>query len=109
MPRLFAIRPGSLTTVLVSVDASQSMQFILSQKGLVLLEPGELADYARGAVLLLNSGAKVTIHQHGDRLIVPEGESVFLFFEDTKRIHLSTGTQLGFRKGLSDRVILQSP
>lgn len=92
-----------------SDNPKETIDWLLRYDSHLVMEPGELADYARGAIFLLNSEAKVTIHQHGDRLIVPEGESVFLFFEDTKRIHLSTGTQLGFRKGLSDRVILQSP
>lgn len=78
MPRLFVIRPGSLTTVLVSVDASQSIQFILSQKGLVLLEPGEFADELMGNALMLNSPAEFKLIDKLDRVTVGKYQTVYL-------------------------------
>lgn len=82
MPRLFAIRPGSLTTVLVSVDAGQSMQFILSQKGLVLLEPGEFANELMGNALMLNSTTKFKLVDKLDHIVTDKYELIYLVSTD---------------------------
>lgn len=92
-----------------SNNPETAIDWLLQYDSHLVMEPGELADYAKGAILILNSEARVTIHEPGDKLIVPEGESVFLFFKDTSRMHVSTCMRLGLRKGLSNRVILQSP
>lgn len=82
MPRLFAIRPGSLKTVLVSVDASQSIPLILSHKGLVLLEPGKLTDEIMGNALLLNSPAKFKLVDKLDHIVTDKYELIYLVSTD---------------------------
>lgn len=64
-----------------SDNPKETIDWLLRYDSHLVMEPGELADYARGAVLLLNSEAKITVIEPDISVKVPYGESAFLFFE----------------------------
>ena len=64
-----------------SDNPKETIDWLLRYDSHLIMEPGELADYARGAILLLNSEAKITVIEPDISVKVPYGESAFLFFE----------------------------
>ena len=64
-----------------SDNPKETIDWLLRYDSHLVMEPGELADYARGAILLLNSEAKVTVIEPDTSVAIPLGESAFLFFE----------------------------
>lgn len=63
------------------VNPKETIDWILKYDSHLIMEPGELADYARGCLLMLNSEAKVTVLEPGNSIRIPYGDSAFLFFE----------------------------
>ena len=61
----------------------ESIDWLLRYDSHLLMEPGELADYAQGHKLLTNSEATITIMEPDNSVRIPYGESAFLFFEPT--------------------------
>ena len=45
----------------------------------LIMEPGELADFARGHKLLTNSNAEIVILNEGDSYLAPEGDYFHIF------------------------------
>lgn len=52
--------------------------------GCLLMEPGELVDFAQGHKLLTNSEAKIVILQPGESHFVKDGDYAYIFFDDAK-------------------------
>lgn len=51
----------------------------------LIMEPGELADFAQGHKLLTNSNAKIVILNEGDTYLAPEGDYFHIFLPVTVR------------------------
>lgn len=51
----------------------------------LIMEPGELADFANGHKLLTNSNAKIVILNEGDTYLAPEGDYFLIFLPVTVR------------------------
>lgn len=51
----------------------------------LIMEPGELADFAQGHKLLTNSNAKIVILNEGDTYLTPEGDYFHIFLPVTVR------------------------
>lgn len=51
----------------------------------LIMEPGELADFANGHKLLTNSNAKIVILNEGDTYHAPEGDYFHIFLSVTVR------------------------
>ena len=49
----------------------------------LIMEPGELADFANGHKLLTNSNAKIVILNEGDTYLAPEGDYFHIFLPVT--------------------------
>lgn len=64
-----------------SDNPKETIDWLLRYDSHLVMEPGELADYARGALHLLNSEAKVTVIEPDASVAIPLGESAFLFLE----------------------------
>lgn len=64
-----------------SDNPKETIDWLLRYDSHLVMEPRELADYARGAVLLINSEAKVTVIEPDTSVKIPYGDSAFLFFE----------------------------
>lgn len=62
-------------------NPKETIDWLLRYDSHLVVEPGELADYAIGAILLLNSEAKITVIEPDISVKVPYGESALLFFE----------------------------
>lgn len=45
----------------------------------LIMEPGELADFAQGHKLLTNSNAEIVILNEGDSYLAPEGDYLHIF------------------------------
>lgn len=48
----------------------------------LIMEPGELADFAQGHKLLTNSNAKIVILQNGESVSIPLGDYAHVFIKD---------------------------
>lgn len=48
----------------------------------LIMEPGELADFARGHKLLTNSNAEIVILQNGESVFIPLGDYAHVFIKD---------------------------
>ena len=48
----------------------------------LIMEPGELADFALGHKLLTNSNAEIVILQNGESVFVPLGDYAHVFIKD---------------------------
>lgn len=48
----------------------------------LIMEPGELADFAQGHKLLTNSNAKIVILQNDESAIIPLDDYAFVFIKD---------------------------
>lgn len=66
-----------------SDNPKETIDWLLKYDSHLVMEPGELADYARGCLLMLNSEAKITVLEPDRPTVIPHGESAFLFFEAT--------------------------
>lgn len=51
----------------------------------LIMEPGELADFAQGHKLLTNSNAEIVILSKGDTYLAPEGDYFHIFLPVTVR------------------------
>lgn len=84
-----------------SDNPKETIDWLLRYDSHLVMEPGELADYARGAILLLNSEAKVTVLESDVSLRIPYGENAFLFFEPNLSegfVELTIDGSDGFKK-----------
>lgn len=45
----------------------------------LIMEPGELADFAQGHKLLTNSNTEIVIFNEGDSYLAPEGDCFYIF------------------------------
>ena len=48
----------------------------------LIMEPGELADFAQGHKLLTNSNAEIVILQNGESALIPLDDYAFVFIKD---------------------------
>lgn len=48
----------------------------------LIMEPGELADFAQGHKLLTNSNAEIVILQNGESVFIPLGDYAHVFIKD---------------------------
>lgn len=48
----------------------------------LIMEPGELADFAQGHKLLTNSNAEIVILQNGESVFIPYGDYAHVFIKD---------------------------
>lgn len=48
----------------------------------LIMEPGELADFAQGHKLLTNSNAEIVILQNGESAFIPLDDYAFVFIKD---------------------------
>lgn len=48
----------------------------------LIMEPGELADFAQGHKLLTNSNAEIVILQNGESVFIPFGDYAHVFIKD---------------------------
>lgn len=48
----------------------------------LIMEPGELADFAQGHKLLANSNTEIVILQNGESVFIPLGEYAHVFIKD---------------------------
>ena len=48
----------------------------------LIMEPGELADFAQGHKLLVNSNAEIVILQNGESVFVPLGDYAHVFIKE---------------------------
>lgn len=48
----------------------------------LIMEPGELADFAQGHKLLTNSNAEIVILQNGESAFIPLGDYAHVFIKD---------------------------
>ena len=48
----------------------------------LIMEPGELADFAQGHKLLTNSSAEIVILQNGESVFIPLGDYAHVFTKD---------------------------
>lgn len=48
----------------------------------LIMEPGELADFAQGHKLLTNSNAEIVILQNGESVSIPLGDYAHVFIKD---------------------------
>lgn len=48
----------------------------------LIMEPGELADFAQGHKLLTNSSAEIVILQNGESVFIPLGDYAHVFIKD---------------------------
>ena len=49
---------------------------------ILIMEPGELADFAQGHKLLTNSNAEIVILQNGESALIPLDDYAFVFIKD---------------------------
>lgn len=48
----------------------------------LIMEPGELADFAQGHKLITNSNAEIVILQNGESVFIPLGDYAHVFIKD---------------------------
>ena len=48
----------------------------------LIMEPGELADFAQGHKLITNSNAEIVILQNGESVFIPYGDYAHVFIKD---------------------------
>ena len=71
----------------------------------LIMEPGELADFARGHKLLVNSNAEIVILNEGDSYLAPEGD----YFHILLPIRIKTSVVLEGNSLKSIRIITKAP
>lgn len=71
----------------------------------LIMEPGELADFAQGHKLLVNSNAEVFILNEGDSYIAPEGDYFHIFLP----VKVRTSVVLEGNSLKSIRIITKAP
>ena len=67
-----------------SSEPEKDILNLLRSNTVLLMEKGELADYALGHKFIMNSSAEIVIMKDGDTHICPEGEYAHVFFPDAE-------------------------
>lgn len=67
-----------------SQNPEKSILWLLERDYTLLMENGELADYALGHKFIMNSDATIVIMKDGDTHVCPEGEYRHIFFSDAQ-------------------------
>ena len=63
-----------------SSEPEKAIIHLMSHKNpTLIMEPGELADFAQGHKLLTNSNAEIVILNEGDSYLAPEGDYFHIF------------------------------
>lgn len=62
-------------------DPYATIEWLLRYDSHLLMKPGELSDYAQGHKLMVNSEATITVLNQDEKVAIPQGDSVFIFFE----------------------------
>lgn len=71
----------------------------------LIMEPGELADFARGHKLLTNSNAEIVIFNEGDSYLAPEGDYFHIFLP----VEVRTSIVLEGNSFRTIRIITKAP
>lgn len=75
----------------------------------LIMEPGELADFAQGHKLLVNSNAEIVILQNGESVFVPLGDYAHVFIKDaTVRNSSGNPNHPDYYSGIA-RIITRKP
>lgn len=71
-------------TVLVHYSSipEKAIQWLTNYPSTIIMEPGELADFARGHQLMTNGLAKIVILQNDESISIPEGEYAYITIPD---------------------------
>lgn len=57
------------------------IHIMTNDKPTLIMEPGELADFAQGHKLLVNSNANIVILQNGESVFIPLSDYAFVFIK----------------------------
>ena len=75
----------------------------------LIMEPGELADFAQGHKLLTNSNAEIVILQNGESAFIPLDDYAFVFIKDaTVRTSSGDPNHPDYYSGIA-RIITKAP
>lgn len=75
----------------------------------LIMEPGELADFAQGHKLLTNSNAEIVILQNGESVLLPLGDYAHVFIKDaTVRNSSGNPNHPDYYSGIV-RIIIREP
>ena len=75
----------------------------------LIMEPGELADFAQGHKLLVNSNAEIVILQNGESVFIPLGDYAHVFIKDaTVRNSSGNPNHSDYYSGIA-RIITRKP
>lgn len=76
---------------------------------ILIMEPGELADFAQGHKLLVNNNAEIVILQNGEAVFIPLGDYAFVFIKEaTVRNSSGNPNHPDYYSGIA-RIITRKP
>lgn len=66
-----------------SSEPEKAITYLMSYgNNTLIMEPGELADFAQGHKLLVNSNAEIVILQNDESVFIPLGDYAFVFIKE---------------------------